>query len=519
MTGYWRLVTVSLRTAPGQILGWALAVSALLASSASTISNNYTQQAERDAYAAAYVGTQSSAALQGRGYNLDTVGGILANEMGYLTLIMLPLIGLHLAIRFTRSVEDTGRLDILTAGPVHRLAPAAAGLTAAALTAVLTFLFSAAALVTLDYPVAGSLRYAGGLGALMLAFTGIGALVAQCCRDARTSYVLAIACWMVSYLARAVVDARGVDLTWVNPESWLAEIRPFAADAPLWPWIAIAATAAVSFAAAGVVATRRDQGAGLIPPRPGPATAPAWMTSPLRLLTRLTFGVCLGWFVGGSLFAFSFGYLTQQMSVLSAISGTTRDDNVDATLSLFVQMNALLAAAAAIQLIQWLAAEETAGRVGYALASPVSRRRWWAAGASLVTASSLILLVGMGVSTGLGLAAGFGDAGYLDEGLPATLAYAPAVLLIEVVALALLSVSPRAVTVTWLAVGWGVVVCLRADLLDLPEWARRLSPLDWVGAVPRDTWDRPVALAMTLLALALAAAALLAFQRRDLRAG
>jgi ABC-2 type transport system permease protein len=519
MTGYRRLVAVSLRTAPAQILGWALAVCALVASSASTISNNYTEQADRDAYAAAYVGTQSSAALQGRGYDLETLGGILANEMGYLTLIMLPLIGLHLAIRFTRSVEDTGRLDILTAGSVHRLAPAAAGLTAAALTAVLTFLLGAAALVALGYPVAGSLRYAGGLGALMLAFTGIGALVAQCCRDARTSYVLAVACWMVSYLARAVVDARGVDLTWVNPQSWLAEIRPFADQPPLWPWIAIAATAAVSFMTAGVVATRRDQGAGLIPPRPGPAAAPSWMRTPLRLLTRLTLGVCLGWTIGGSLFAFSFGYLTRQMSVLSALSGATRDDNVDATLSLFVQMNALIAAAAAIQLAQWLATEETTGRMGYALASPVSRRRWWGATASLVTAWSLVLLICMGVCTGLGLAAGFGDAGYLDDGVPATLAYTPAVLLVAVTSLALQSVNPRAVNVTWLAVGWGIVVCLRADMLDLPEWARRLSPLHWVGAVPQDDWDRPAALVMTLLALALAAVAVLAFRRRDLRAG
>jgi hypothetical protein len=29
--------------------------------------------------------------------------------MGYLTLIMRPLIGLHLAVRFTRGVEDNRR--------------------------------------------------------------------------------------------------------------------------------------------------------------------------------------------------------------------------------------------------------------------------------------------------------------------------------------------------------------------------------------------------------------------------
>jgi len=519
MTGYWRLLAVSLRTAPAQILGWSVAVTVLVASTASTLNGMYPDQAGRDAYAAAYVGTQSSAALQGRGYDLSSLGGILSNEMGYLALLMAPLIGLHLAIRFTRSVEDTGRLDILTAGPVHRLAPAAAGLTAAATSAVLTVLFTAVALIALDYPVAGSLRYAGGLGALMLTFTAVGALVAQCCRDARTAYVLGIACWMGSYLGRAVVDARGVNVVWANPESWLAEVRPFAAEPPLWPWLTFAATTAVLLLGAATVAARRDQGGGLIPPRPGPAVAASWITTPLRLLVRLTVGVGVGWVVAASLFAFAFGYLTQQMSDLGAAAGAERDTGVNATLTIFVQMNALLAGAAATQLTQWLGAEENAGRVGYALAGPVSRRRWWASATAVITAWSLILLVCTSVGTGLGLAAGFGDVGYLGNGVTDTLAYGPAVVLLAVTALTLHSVSPRAVAVAWLAVGWGIIVCLRADLLDLPEWARRLSPMEWMGAVPRDAWHRPAALGMTLLAVALALAATLVYQRRDLRAG
>nr|BFE74713.1 hypothetical protein GCM10020092_080140 [Actinoplanes digitatis] len=129
---------------------------------------------------------------------------------------------MHLAIAFTRSVEDTGRLDILTAGAVHRLAPSAAGVTAAAVPAALTVAFSTLALVLLGYPGTGSLLYAGGLGMFMVAFTAAGAVAAQCCRDARTAYVLAVGFWLASYLTRAVVDVRGWNVTWVNPESWLS---------------------------------------------------------------------------------------------------------------------------------------------------------------------------------------------------------------------------------------------------------------------------------------------------------
>ncbi|MFC6607865.1 ABC transporter permease [Amorphoplanes digitatis] len=443
---------------------------------------------------------------------------MVANEMGYLTLILIPLIGLHLAIAFTRSVEDTGRLDILTAGAVHRLAPSAAGVTAAAVPAALTVAFSTLALVLLGYPGTGSLLYAGGLGMFMVAFTAAGAVAAQCCRDARTAYVLAVGFWLASYLTRAVVDVRGWNVTWVNPESWPAEIQPFSAAPPWWPWFAFLALTASLFGIAALVAARRDQGAGIIAPRPGSATAAPWIRSPLSLLVRLTRGVGAGWIVAAGLFAFAFGYLTQQMSDLTSAAGG-QASNVDATLTVFVQMNALLAAAAGLQISQWLAREETSGRIGHILAAPVSRTRWWTSATVLVTGWSLLLLSCAGLFTGLGLTAGFNDWSYLGRGLTATLAYSPAVILFAGIAAALSALSPRMVALAWLAIGWGTIVCLRADLLRIPGWARHLSPLDWMGSVPGDAWDRPAAALMTVLAVALAVTSTLIYRRRDLSAG
>jgi ABC-2 type transport system permease protein len=236
-------------------------------------------------------------------------------------------------------------------------------------------------------------------------------------------------------------------------------------------------------------------------------------------MARLTFGVGTGWVVAAGLFAFAFGYLTEQMSDFGASTAAEQAAGIDKSLTIFVQMNALLAAAAGTQLVQWFASEEVAGRVGYALASPVSRRRWWASATLLVGGWSLVLLVGTSLATAAGLATGFGETRYSGRGLSATLTYAPAVLLLVVLALVLNSLTPRAVVAAWLAVAWGVIVCLRADFLDLPDWSRRLSPLQWLGAVPRDGWDRTSALVMVLVAGVLAVASAALFQRRDLRAG
>ncbi len=519
MTGYWGCLSLSLRTGWPQVLGWSATVAALVVASAATITGTYPDQVSRDRYAGAYELLDGSAALQGRGYELDTLGGILVNEMGYLTLIMIPLIGVHLAIRFTRSVEDTGRLDLLTSYPVHRLAPTAAGVSTAAFAAALTAVITATGLTALDFPPGGSWRYAGGLAMFMIVFIAIGTVIAQCCRTARTAYLLATGFWLVSYLARAAVDAQQWEAAGWNPQSWLAEIRPFAADPPFWPWMAFGALAVGLFAAAAAVAVQRDQGAGIVAPRPGPPTAPQWIRSPLTLHLELTRGLGMGWVGASALFALAFGYLTPQISRLSAATQADQDVTVNVTLTIFVQLNALLAAAAGVQIAQWLAAEEMSGRVGYCLSTVVSRSRWWTSATLVVTMWSLLVLLFGGLSTGLGLVAGFGEGHYFGRGLTATLSHAAAVALLIAGAMAVHSLSPRAVPVAWLPVGWGIVVCLRAELLELPSWARQLSPVHWTGGVPRDAWDRPAALTMTLVAVVLVAVSTARFRQRDLAAG
>ncbi|MEU8244161.1 hypothetical protein AB0C07_38405 [Actinoplanes missouriensis] len=519
MTGYRRCLALSLRTGVAQVLGWPALVTALVIASAATINDTFAGQAARDGYAGAYRLSSGSAALQGRGYDLNTLGGILVNEMGYLTLIMMPLIGVHLAIRFTRSVEDTGRLDLLTSYPVHRLAPASAGVSVAVLTAVLTAVSTAVGLTVLGYPLGGAWRYAGGLAVFMIVYIGFGAVIAQCCRTARTAYLLAAGFWLVSYLARAAVDARHGGVAYANPQSWLAEIRPFAADPPSWPWIASGVLTVALFTVAAATAVRRDQGAGVIAPRPGPATAPDWIRSPLTLFLRLTAGLGAGWAGGSALFAFAFGYLTRQMNDLSAATQAGRDATVDATVTTFVQLNALLAAAAGVSIARWLAAEETSGRVGQGLSAPVSRQRWWTSTVLLVTMWSLLVLLVTGLGTGAGLAAGLGEADHFRTGLTATLSYTAAVLLLAGVALAAHAWSPRAVAVAWLPVGWGIVVCLRADLLEFPGWLRRLSPVDGIGAVPREAWHGTAAMSMVAVAAVLVVLSAVRYRRRDLEAG
>jgi ABC-2 type transport system permease protein len=60
-----------------------------------------------------------------------------------------------------------------------------------------------------------------------------------------------------------------------------------------------------------------------------------------------------------------------------------------------------------------------------------------------------------------------------------------------------------------------VVVALFAELLRLPGWVRRLSPLDHLAAMPAEAFDPVSFLAVAAVGAALVATGLLAFRRRD----
>ena len=97
-----------------------------------------------------------------------------------------------------------------------------------------------------------------------------------------------------AYLLRAAGDVGDGTLSWLSPIGWGQAMRPYAGER-WWP-LALSLVAGVGLVVAAVaLRARRDEGAGLIAPRPGPATAKPSLTRPLGLALRLQRGVLLGW--------------------------------------------------------------------------------------------------------------------------------------------------------------------------------------------------------------------------------
>jgi ABC-2 type transport system permease protein len=91
----------------------------------------------------------------------------------------------------------------------------------------------------------------------------------------------------------------------------------------------------------------------------------------------------------------------------------------------------------------------------------------------------------------------------------------PAVLVFVGLALALFGFVPRLVLLAWALVSWALFAMIFGALLDLPDWAMNLSPVEASPRVPLEDLTGAPLLVLLGTALVLGVAGVLGFRRRD----
>ncbi len=516
MKGLGALVRLRLRSGRIGLLGAPAAIGALVAVSALSIAGLYGTPESRAGYAASIGDSAAGAAFNGRGYDLDTVGGITAVEFGLFGQLLVAACGIALAIRHTRREEESGLTELITATRIAPLAP-----LASAAVVIGGACIAAGALAAL---ATGSAGYGAGIGLLMAAYAGVGLVAGQLAQTARTAWVLALGFLLATFLVRATVDGRGLDATWLSPLGWPAEIRPFGASPQLWPVLALAGMTVLTTSTAVAIARRRDLGAGVVAPRLGPPRARPGLASPMGLAARLASGTVAGWAVFAAIWAAVFGALSHEVTrlidanpaLLQAMGVESATDLVGSLALLFI---ALSAGAAGLSTVGILSAEESEGRLGLVAATRVPLRTWWPVWGAVALAGAAAVLLGGAAVLGAATALVTGRAAELGSSLAAGAGYLIPVAVIVLVGLASRAATVLPVRLGWALLAWAGVVGLLAETLRMPGWARELSPLHAVGTLPIDTLDATATVVLGALAVALGAAAPALAARRDLAAG
>jgi len=399
------LVRFILRCDRIRIAVWIAAIGALMLTTVASVKGIYPTQATLERSAAAAEDNAAVIALNGPAIGLRTLGGRVAFESGTLGLVVTALMSVLMVGRHTRAEEESGRVELVRAAVVGRYAPMAAALVVVVAMNVAVGVVVAIGLIGLDLPTTGSLVFGASFTALGLVFAGIAGVTAQVTENTRVVYGAGGALLGLAFALRAIGDSSDATLSWLSPIGWVQASRAYAGER-FGPLALALSVAVVLVVGARALAARRDLGAGLVAPRPGPPVASSRLTSPFGLAFRLQRGSLVGWSAGLFLGGASYGSLGDAIEelvrdnptlndVFTASGGTSLTDSFFGNAMLIM---ALIGSGYAIQSAQRLRGDEASQLVEALLATAVSRVAWAAGHLTVALAGSVVVLG----ATGLG---------------------------------------------------------------------------------------------------------------------
>ena len=507
---------------------WVLGLGGTIAASALAVPPIYDTPEKVAGYARAVGTSPVSYLMSGRQAGLDTLGGIVANEISQVAQLGICLMVVFLVVRHTRAEEESGRAELLRSLVLGRHAATLAGLVYGVGAALLIGLVTTGSMLAAGLGGLGSATYGVGLTLLGLCFVAVGLVAAQLSTSARGALGLAGATIALGYLVRGVGAMQDSALVWASPFGWAQRMDAFGAER-WWPALLLAALTAALLGLAAWLTAHRDFGGGVLQSRPGRRRASRFLGTPVGLALRLQRGLLIGWALGLTALGLLYGAVIPTIPDLVAsnpdiaeaigASADAEEALVDAFLRYVFVFMAVVSTCFGVTSVLRLRAEEESGRADVVLTTRVPRTSWVGATVfvAVLGASLLSFLMGLGLAVGYGLGAGEWD--QLGGQLGGQLSYLPAVLLVTAVAVAVAGLVPRWSLLAWAGVAFVFLQVVLGETLRLPDWVDGISPFWHLPGLPVDAFDPLPALAELVLAAGLVLLGTWGFRRRDITAG
>ncbi len=370
-------------------------------------------------------------------------------------------------IRHTRTEEESGRNEWILGRPVGRYANLSAALILSCGGSLLAGLLTAAVLLGNGLAGNGSLLAGLTLTASGCIFAGIGGLCAQIFEHSGSARGGVFSVYGLSMIAMVLNNMGGGSTGWalLAPEAWFRITVPFGEN-HAWKLLVFILLSALPMILSYMMLVRRNMGAGLIPQKEGSADASPRLNSSLALAWRQYKGSILIWAIGMAYLGGIMGAGTPNIS--GAISSTfaqmntswapamAKLGNQEGFIAILIYILGLMAGLSvfAITAVQRLGKEEKEHYAEMVLSRPVNRVKWM--GSYLMVAfigSALILLV-LGLTSGLGWSIAAGEFSYFPRVLGMSLSKIPSVWTIIGIAAMLYGWLPRIASVlNWFILG------------------------------------------------------------------
>jgi ABC-2 type transport system permease protein len=460
-----------------------------------------------------------------------TVPRFIVGKYGVFLMIGAALMSILTVSRHTRAEEETGRAELVRASVTGRHTQLIAALV---LTLIMNALLSAGMAAALQFSQAepdrpaSTLLFAISVGVVGCVFAGVAAVTVQLSAFARAASSMAGAVLALSFVLRGIGDMSDVSggglawLSWLSPLGWSQQTAPFTLDR-WWPLLCAAGLFVVLVVVALMLQSRRDLGAGIVAERPGRPHAGRLLSTPVGLALRLQSTNLAWWSVSMLVMGVVFGSFTGAMDEgaagmpqeILAITGG-RPGIVDGYLGYMALYFAIIVAAYAVIAAGGLRAEETAFHTEPVLATAASRTGWLASWAGVTLVGSAWLMAMAGLGEGLGAAASMDDWSLLGPTVLGHLAQAPALWALLGFAYLLYGFAPRLMGLSWIVFAASAMLALFGQLLKLDEAVLDLSLFTHIGQYPAQDLSAEAVTWFVGIAVALVAAGMVGFRRRDL---
>jgi ABC-2 type transport system permease protein len=527
-TGWTALARLALRRDRVLVPVWLAVFVVTAAGTAASTLDVYPTGESRRGIATTINTTTSMRALYGPVFDENSAGAVALFKMGTLGAALVAVFAIIMTVRHTRAEEEAGRLELVRAGIVGRYAALTAALAVVVATQVVLAVLLAVSLVGTGLPARGSVAFGLCWGLSGIAYATVAAIAAQLTTVARAATGLAVSVLGGTYLLRAVGDTSADGgtswLSWLSPVGWSQQVRPFAGDR--W-WVAGVSVvfSALATICAFVLVARRDVGAGVLPDRPGPATAGRWLSSPEGLALRLHRGTLITWTGAFLLLGFVLGGIVANVGDALSSDGARElvarlggsGALVDAYIATVLSFIGVFVSAFAVAAVLRLRNEETAGHADPMLSTAVTRRRWAMSHLLVAVLGAVWLLLVAGASAGTSTALSTGDGARFAQIVGATLTQLPAVLVLVGITIAATGLAARfAVPVAWGALVAFLLIGEVGPLIRLNHWIMDVSPFAHTPHLPADTFTATPLIWLTVIGGALTVLGIETFRRRDL---
>ena len=502
---------------------WVLAISGTIIATAASFPEIYPDQASIAARAA-LMDNPSAIIMSGPSYLISktSLGAMLTHEMLLYAAIAVAVMSITLTIKHTRRDEEEGRTELFTSYAAHKTANVVAAFVEVGMLNLLTGILIAIGIGSLGIQTMsweGSWLFGFAIAAFGLNFSAIAVLAAQLAQQPRSAISLALAVLGLSFMIRAVGDVSLQDLSWLSPFGWSHATQAFTDD-QWWPLLLNVTVSLFVATLAIKIAQRRDIGEGLLRAKPGPATAKPWLNNVLAMTAKLQTATIITWAASGFIFGAVYGSLAPEvqgfMDELDLFLLPETDQIMDVFLVTVISVYAVTALVLAMTSLGRLKSEEQSGRTEVILSTPTSMTSWVTSHILVALAATIIFLLSSSLGTGLSAAYALNDWAIVSTLLEASLAYIPALLVIISLATILYGLGSRFVDLTWVAIGFIVIVWMTGFFLQLPDWISNLSPIEHVPMLPIEDLHITNLSMMTAISLTLIISGLWLAHRRDI---